>query len=548
MIKRNSPSGLNKKYLAVYLTTAFLSSALHSAFAAETPQQGGTIILATLKEPKCLDPTVGGDVPQDIIAHMFTDSLISQNEDGSYHPWLVKSWDITDAGKTYTFHLRNDVKFTDGTQFNAAAVKANFAHWLDPNTGSANIAPQLTDLVSVTVAGDYTLVVKLKKPNSFFLTTLANPSAGMQSPAALSRGNTLNCESPVGTGPFIVDKWVRGNEVIFKRNPNYNSAPPQALHNGPAYADKVIWRIITDPATRLNALLSGEVGVLNGLPPEGYPRAKATPDITVISDFQPGVPWQLDLNTRRAPFDDVKVRQAFRYSLDAPSALRSVFFGAYKPAGGPLSPNTPYYNPAVEHAYPFDIARAQQLLESAGWTGHDAQGYRTKNGVRLTVHFPVYATTQPADLALYEQLQATAKKAGFDLQIEKQDDSKVYSRQYSWDYDLYVDYWTVNTPGALKFIYHSDGLKSIDGGYHNNEAGINDPQIDHLLDAGPAESDPARVKQIYDQAQQIISDQALAAPLYVYPSLSAFNTDKVRGVHTDWTVHSVTLYDAWVPK
>jgi peptide/nickel transport system substrate-binding protein len=541
-------SGPQGRAFSAWFAAAALSLLAGSAQAADTPQSGGTIILATFKEPRCLDPTVGGDVPQDIIAHMFTDSLISQTEDGAYHPWLVKSWDISDNGLTYTFHLRTDVKFTDGTPFNAAAVKANFDHWLDPKTGSANIAPQLTNLGSVTVKDDATVVITLKSANAFFLTTLANPSAGMQSPKALVRGNTLNCESPVGSGPFIVQKWVHGSEVIFTRNPNYNSPPPQALHSGPAYADRVEWKVIPEPATRFNALLSGEIGVLNGLPPEDYIAAKSAPNIPVIDDFQPGVPWQVDLNTKRVPFNDVRVRRAFRYSLDAPAALRSVFFGAYKPAGGPLSPNTPFYDGEVEHAYPYDIAAANKLLDEAGWTGRDAQGYRTKNGVRLTVHFPVYASTQPADLALFEQLQATSKKAGFDLDIEKQDDSKVYSRQYSWDYDLYIDYWTVNTPGALNFIYMSDGLTSLDGGYHNNEAGISDPHLDQLLNEGPATFDAAKQQQIYNEAQQIVSDQALAAPLYVYPSIAAFNTDKVRDVRSDWSVHSVTLYDAWVPK
>jgi peptide/nickel transport system substrate-binding protein len=528
------------------LLGAWLSPLAHAA--ADTPRYGGTIVLATLKEPTCLDPTVGGDVPQDIIAHQFLDSLISQNEDGSYHPWLVQSWDISPDGLRYTFHLRHDVKFTDGTPFNAAAVKANFDHWLDPKTGSANIAPQLTNYVGTQIVDDYTAVVTLKTANSFFLTTLANPSAGIQSPKAMARGNMLNCVSPVGSGPFIVQKWIRGSEIIFTRNDNYNSSPPQATHTGKAYAERVDWRIIPEPATRYNALASGDVGVINGLPPEDYIAAKSADNITVIDDFQPGVPWQVDLNTRRAAFNDVLVRRAFRYAVDAPAALRSVFFGAYKPAGGPLSPNTPYYDAAVEHAYPYDIAEANKLLDQAGWTQRDAEGYRTKNGQRLVIHFPVYADTQPADRALFEQVQATTKKAGFDLLIEKADDSQVHSKQYTWNYDLYIDYWTVNTPGALKFIYNSDGLTSLDGGYHNNETGYATPHLDDLLNRGVEVSDKAEQQKIYSDAQQIISDEALAAPLYVYPSLAAFNTDKVRGVRSDWSVHSVTLYDAWVPQ
>ena len=533
------------------LASFVLASVSGTCLAAdETPTSGGTIVFATPDEPTCLDPTVGGDVPQDIIAHQFLDSLVSQDQDASYRPWLAKSWDIAPDGLRYTFHLRNDVKFTDGTPFNAAAVKANFDHWLDPKTQSSNIAPQLTNYVGTEAVDDETAVVTLKTANAFFLTTLANPSAGIQSPLALKRGNTLNCESPVGSGPFVVAKWDRGNAILFVRNENYNSPPPQAHHQGKAYAEKVEWKIINEPATRFNALLSGEVGVVNGVPPENYPAAKAAANIKLIEDAQPGVPWQLDFNTTRAPFNDLRVRQAFRSAADPAAGLSSAFFGAYKTVGGPLSPSTPFYDPAFEKAYPYDLAKANALLDAAGWTKRDADGTRVKDGKRLTAYFPIDASKQPADFALLEQVQATVKDAGFQFVIDKGDRAAVHGRQYKWDYDFYIDYWTVNTPGALKFIYHSDGLKSLDtdGGYHNNEAGINDPHLDALLDKGVQVSDRAEQQKIFSEAQKIVSDQALAVPLYVFPSLAAYNTDVVRDVHSDWSVHSVTLYDAWVPK
>ncbi|MBB4201011.1 hypothetical protein CCR94_00675 [Rhodoblastus sphagnicola] len=514
------------------------------------PSYGGDIVLATLKEPECLDPTVGGDVPQDIIAHQFLDSLVSQDEHAGYHPWLAKSWDISADGLRYTFHLRDDVKFTDGERFNAAAVKANFDHWLDPATGSGNIAPQLTNYLGVDIVDEYTIAVKLKTANAYFLTLLANPSAGIQSPKAVTRGNADNCVSPVGTGPFIVTNWDRGHAIYFKRNEDYNWASPLAEHQGKAYAEKVEWRIIVEPATRYNGLVSGEIGVVDGLPPENFNAAKSASNISIIDDNEPGVPLQIDFNTKRAPFDDIKVRRAFLHAVDITPALKSVFFGAYKQARGPLSPNTPFYDPAFDNTYPHDIKKANALLDEAGWTGRTADGYRTKNGKTLEAHFPISASTQPADLALFEQVQAFTKKAGFKVFLDTDEDSKVLTRQASWDYELYIDYWNINTPSALRFIYHSDGLVGVDhgSGYHNNQIGIKDAHIDELLDKGPQTNDAAERQKIYSEVQKIVADQALTVPLYVYPSLSAYNTDKVRGVHPDWSIHSVTLFDAWVPK
>lgn len=516
------------------------------------PVYGGTITFATSAEPVCLDPSYEGDDSQDLVGGEFLDRLVSVYKNGSYGPWLATSWTISDNGLSYTFHLKQGVKFTDGTTFDAEAVKANISHWLAPATQSGNIGAALSGVLkSVSIPSAYTVTLHLSTPDSWLLMDLANPAAGIQSPKALARGDQANCQDPVGTGPFKIEKWIHGSEIIFVRNNDYNSPPPQAEHTGKAYAAEVIWKFMPEGATRFAALQDGEVGVIDGIPPEDMSTAKSTSTFSVIDAEMPGVPEQLDLNTTRAPFNNIDVRKAFLYAADVQAGLKSAFFGAYAAPEGVLSPTTPDYTSSDANAYPFDIAKADQLLDDAGWKTENSQGYRTKDGKELTVVFPVTSVSQTGvqteTEALYEQLQATEKEAGINLEIEQGDTATVGQDETTYNYNLYIDYWTVNTPYALNYVYGSSGAAATPGVYHNDVSGIRDPRIDALLQDGLDTTNTALQKKYYAEAQQVISSDAVSLQLYIYPVQLAENTTKVRGLRLDYSEPIPVLYDAWVP-
>jgi peptide/nickel transport system substrate-binding protein len=518
----------------------------------DKPVYGGTITFATSAEPVCLDPSYEGDDSQDLVGGEFLDRLVSVYKNGSYGPWLATSWIIGDNGLTYTFHLKQGVKFTDGTSFNAEAVKADINHWLAPATESGNIGAALTGVLkSVSIPNTYTITLNLSTPDSWLLMDLANPAAGIQSPKALARGDQANCQSPVGTGPFKIERWVHGSEIIFVRNDAYNSPPPQATHTGEAYAAEVIWKFTPEGETRFAALQDGEVGVIDGIPPEDMSAAKSTSTFDVIDAEMPGVPQQLDLNTTKAPFNNIDVRKAFLYAADVKDALKSAFFGAYAAPAGVLSPTTPDYTTSDANVYSFNITKAGQLLDAAGWKTENSQGYRTKNGQELTVVLPVYSTSQTGvdteTEALYEQLQATEKEAGINLEIEPGDTTTVDQDETTYNYNLYIDYWTVNTPYALNYVYDSIGAAATPGVYHNDVSGIQDPRIDALLQDGLDTTNTALQEKYYGEAQQVISSDAVSLQLYIYPVQLAENTTKVRGLRLDYSEPIPVLYDAWVP-
>ncbi|MGH3641513.1 MAG: ABC transporter substrate-binding protein [Mycobacterium sp.] len=519
-----------------------------SANTAAQPHPGGTVTFAYKQEPVCLEAAIGGDEPQNYVATQILDRLVSREKDGSFKPWLADSYTVSDDGLQYTFKLHPGVTFTDGTPFNSAAVRSNIEFWRAPATGSVNWGAALANYVETRTPDDLTAIIVLSKPNSALLTYLAHPAGGIESPKAIARGVDAECASPVGTGPFKVEKWDRQSQVSLVRNDAYNWAPPQAKHQGPAYADRLIIRFISEPATRYGALTAGEVDAIDAIPPENFSEASSTPNFNVLNELQGGVPQQLDLNTTRAPFNDIKVRQAFLHAADVDGGVKQVFFGAFTPANAPLSPSTPDYDATYAGHYGYDVATANRLLDEAGWTQRDADGYRTKGGKRLTVALPVSSSgqIQASEDALYEYLQAKVKDAGFDLQIQKNPSGTAYSqRQTDWDYDLYVDYWTINTPDTLRLIYASDGLQAV-GGYHNNESGFNDPNFDSIIERARLGTNDGERKQLYSQAQRILTDNALTLPLYSFPIQVATNNDKIHDVRLDWSGVTPAFYDAYV--
>ncbi|MGG5292099.1 ABC transporter substrate-binding protein [Pseudomonas shirazensis] len=514
----------------------------------DQPVHGGTLVYATDREPTCLDPHVAGDMPQVFVAQQYLDSLVSMDSEGRIGPWLATHWQVAADGLSYTFQLRRDVRFTDGTPFNAEAVKDNLDHMANPKTQSSTAGGYIRQYRGTDVIDEYTAVVHLATPYAAFLEVLAQGFLGIQSPTALKRSRDVNCESPVGSGPFKVARWDRQNQVELVRNPDYNWAPPTAQHQGPAYLERIVWKFIQEPSVRFASLQAGEVDVIEALPPESHEAARRNPDVELIVAQRPGNPTNGTFNLRRAPFDDIRVREAFVRSADIEGALKSVYFGEFPRAGGPLSMATPYYSADFEHSQDYQPARAAKLLDDAGWTSRDAEGYRSKDGKRLRATVLIGARTPPSELTLWEQVQATTREAGIELVLEQMSDVQVTARQAAWDYDIRVGYWNTNTPDVLRIIFSSAFVQPAGvGGYHQNSSGYADPGFDSLLDQALATQQPEQRRALYQQAQAQAAGQYLQ--LTTYPQSTRLGIYKTaRGVRLEPSLAVTYLYDAWVIK
>lgn len=510
-----------------------------------TPQDGGTLVYATGDaEPTCLDPHVGGNYPQALISTQYLEPLVGRSEDGTILPWLASAWEVSDDGLTWDFTLEDGVRFTDGTPFDADAVRVNIEHLQDPDTGSSTGYLAVQKVASVEAVDATHARFHLTEPDSALLESLSQQWTAMESPAGIERGMDANCAAPVGTGPFVVDSWTPQQQVDLVRNDDYAGLDPEAGHDGPAYLEQIVWRFIPDAATRYAALRSGEVQMIDNPQPDAVAAAGGDSDITLIDAPRPGASNRIELNAAQAPFDDIRVREAFVRSADIDAGIDSLFAGTVQRSSSVLSSVEPdvYAEPDL---FTVDLDRANELLDEAGWTERDADGYRTKDGERLTVRFPV-STNQSvaAEQSLFEQIQAGAKQAGFDVVLTPLDLSGWYAALGAHEYEAVSAPYTKVGPDVLRILYHSDGTVPAPSGYFANHAELTDPALDDLLDRAATTSDADERSDLYQQAQQTILESYTVLPLY--DQLNRFLVRDAEGVRTLNTVATPTFLDARV--
>jgi peptide/nickel transport system substrate-binding protein len=509
-----------------------------------SPATGGTLTYATGDaEPTCLDPHVGGNYPQALVSTQYLESLVSKDADGEIVPWLADSWDESDDGLSWTFTLRDGVTFTDGTPFDAAAVAANVAHLQDPETLSSTGYLALQKVTGVEAVDARTARFDLSEPDSALLESLTQPWLAMESPEALQRSQEENCESPVGTGPFVVDSWTKQDRVVLSRNDDYTSPPADADHEGPAHLDEVVWRFIPDSAARYAALQAGQVDVIDNVQPDTLVAAEEDDSLDEIDAPRPGAANRIELNSGKAPFDDERVRQAFITGVDVNDGIDSLFFGTADRSWSPLSSVEPLAY-SDESLFDVDPDAAGELLDEAGWTERDSDGYRTKGGERLSLEFPV-STNQsiPAEQSLFEQIQAGAKQLGFEVVLSPLDLSSWYGALAENDYDLVSAPYTKVGPDVLRILYDTAGITPAPSGYFANLAQLSDPELDQLLTDAAQTSDPDERADLYEQAQQIILESYTVLPLYDQQNHYLVRSS-VTGVRALPPVSAVTLYDA----
>lgn len=501
-----------------------------------TPGQyvsGGTISYGHEQEPPCVH---GGWVQNAYLARQYLDNLVSLDDSGRVVPWLATRWDISPDGRSYTFHLKPGVEFSDGTPLDAEAVRATFASYLNPDKPNGTVVSYIGKYFeSDEVVGPLTYRMNLKSPYTPLLTVLTQGYFGIQSPTALARGPKANCTSPVGSGPFIIERWDRNRSITFVRNPNYTSPPANAKNQGPAYVDKLIWKFLKDPVLRYGSLRSDSSDVIYNVPAINW--ADATSRYQVSRYVTPGRPNAITLNVDHAPFDDVRVRQAFAYSADRRKAVETAFLGVVPyNANGALSQSTPDYDPEAGN-YPHDPAAAAALLDEAGWTGRDDDGIRTKDGRRLTarVVYAADAIVGPEGAAILQAVARQARDVGFDIQLVPATQSAYFGGQYAKapTYDAYVGYWTSPTPGLLYINWRQ---RLPDSPNPHNTAYYNDPHLQTLIEKGNSSSDPVQARAFYRDAQRLIGDNALSIGLYtqttslaVSPRLHGVWVEKSQG-------------------
>ncbi|MER7205704.1 ABC transporter substrate-binding protein [Streptosporangium sp. NPDC000239] len=476
--------------------------------------EGDSLVWAIETQPITFNPQQWGQNKARLLVHNQFDALVARGRDGEFLPWLATSWEVSKDGLTYTFKLRRDVTFHDGEKFDAASVKANLDQLVAPGYNPAVAGIQLREYSSAEVTDPYTLKITLKAPDALFLDFLASPYAGQVSPKSLRNAKDLKAGGPdlVGTGPFILDRFTPGQEAHYRRNPAYNWAPPNAAHQGPAYLAEITYRFLPEAAVRVGALTSGQVQVIEGVPATELGLLKADPGVRVETSLNSGSAFSYYFNVSHPPFDDKRVREAFRDAVDVDTVLNSVYQGTARRAWSIVGQGSPqFYDASLENTYGNDTRRANELLDEAGWTERDAEGFRVKDGKRLTVR-SVESAPYVRDRrdVLAQAVQAAVKQsAGIDFQPKVVDQGTQQKALEDDQYELFQNSRGDTDAGAALNLILPKGAAI-------NRTHFENADLDKLLAEASTTSDQARRKELYARAQRtVVAEEALLLPLYV---------------------------------
>jgi peptide/nickel transport system substrate-binding protein len=522
-------------------TTASSSSSTASSSAgssSDTPKSGGTFVFGAWQDADTLDPHTTGLAATSRILIQIYDALVWSNPaDKKLYPGLAEKWEVSTDGKEYTFTLRQDVKFHNGEPFTSDSVKFSYDRIVNPATKSLGRS-SLGPYNRTETPDKYTAKVVFDQPFTPFL-TYVSVTLGLRpvSPKAYQDlGTDINVH-PVGTGPFMYKEYVKQDHFTMVKNPDYNWAPSFRKHQGVPYLDEIDWKIIPEPGTRTAALDSGQVMAIEEVPPQNVVQYKTqTSKYYIQQSATPGQPRMILINTQQAPTDELAVRQACIMATDQDTIIKSIYLGVYTPSHNLMDPLTPEYSKDIDQYFQFDLNKAQQTLDAAGWKA-GSNGIREKNGKPLHILFISNSANDFQRIA--ELMQATYKKAGIDMQIQFESQPSVFST-YNKGSQNFADFFFWDpSPDQLSATY---GSANIETGF--NWSHYNNPDFDKLVEDAAASTDASKVSDLYHQAQVVLGKDAVAIPIQEKIALIVVQ-NKVKNVVFDANPYPY-YYDSWM--
>ena len=456
------------------------------------PARGTKIVVGIDTDPPSLDAHSNTALSSDqLFAHLY-DRLVNFDMQGRIVPELATEWAVSNNGLTWTFRLRRNHKFHDGTPVNAAAIKANFDRLFDPRNPFSRRT--LFEMIKrIDVIDEYTIAFTTDKPFGAMLNQLANASASIVSPTAASKQdvNTFG-RFPVGSGPFFFRDWVRGTRIVVQKNPAHWLAAQTNI-------TEIEFRPIPDEATRAVGLETGELDFVTMVSPHEARRLARNPNLVAYNLPRSRIQG-LYPNLTKRPWSDVRVRQAMAHAIDKKAIVDTFLAGFARVADSPLPPGVFPYKPQSVR-FDYDPERAKRLLAEAGYP----------NGFTSTMWVPVgtYAAAQQISEALSEML----KRVGITLKLEVMESGQWLvllrskgPRESTLDMTYYG--WGTQTGDAdyaLRLVFHSDNFAPAccNRNFYSN------PELDALIDRGLGSINAQERRAAYEKAQEILwRDQA----------------------------------------
>lgn len=443
---------------------------------AEAPKKDVTIRIALNADPPKLDPHQSTALVDRQVFQSLFDKLVDFDKDLNIIPMLAEKWAISPDGLVYTFDLRKGVKFHDGTEFNAEAVKYNFERMLDKSFPSPRKS-EINAVSQVDLVDSHTVKITLKEPFAGFLSILADRAGMIVSPTAAKAAGLDFLNNPIGTGPFKFKDRVKGDSITLVRNEEY-------WQKGLPKASSVVYKTVTDENVKLVNLQSGQLDIIDTVPSKQVPSLKSDNrlKLTIHSSLQYQGLW---LNTTRAPLDNKLVRQAVEAAIDREALVKVVFGETAAPAYSPFSNGTPADDgvPAPKR----DVEKAKRLLAEAG----------KADGVTISLKI----SPSPTNQQIAQVVQQMLGDAGIKLNIEQEEFGQLLDRLGKKNYDMAQVGWS-GRPDPDGNIY-----AFVVTGMGNNYAGYSNPQVDKLLNDARKPTKMADRKPLYAETMKILHDE-----------------------------------------
>lgn len=495
-----------KRNVILILTVLALTVALlvPATQVSAEPQSGGTLRFGILRDPEGFDPHINYGTTSTAVQGNIYDTLIEYDETGEFRGALATDWEM-EGDQTYIFHLREGVEFHDGTPFTSEDVIASLDRIKDPETNAARHG-RIAGLFNYEAVDDYTVRIVLREPDATFLHDLASFTLYIVSARDIENGMNFNRETN-GTGAFMLESWEPEGEYVFVRNPNY-------WQEGLPYLDRLIQIPFQDDQTRVNALISGEVDLIEYVPWQDFDYLESEFSLFTHESLYNGI----RLNHNREPFDQKEVRQALNYIVDQQMALDLAFGGHGDIKSGPLQPaGSLYYQEELEGALLPDHEKAMELLAEAG--------YNSPAEVP-PIEFTVAAIAVHSDTAevVQEQLQAF----GLTVNWRTVEVSTMIENRTSGAYVMQQDGLSMANPDPdyLRFLFHS-----TDGSNHSVGVGFENERLDELFEEGLKTIDFDERKAIYLEIEELLIEESPWIFLFWRPQAEAAHT-KVQGYTT----------------
>lgn len=462
---------------------------------------------------------------------MLYETLVNITADG-YEGCLAESWDISDDGKTYTFHIRDGVKFSDGEVCDANAIKANFDAIIE-NKDRHTWLEMMNLLVGVSAPDDKTFVIELSEPYYPLLTEIGvtRPFA-MISPKAMKDGSTKDgVNAYIGTGPYVLTDFVTDEYAIFEANENYWGEQPKIK--------KITVKVIPDNQTRILALEKGEIDMIFGknmIDADAINQYTGNDKFTVsLSD--PTSTRQIVLNTTRDVLADKEVRQALQHATNKQAISDGIFYGLEQPADTLFAKTVPYCDIDLE-PYAYDVELAQSMLDEAGWVV-GADKIREKDGQKLNIDL-LYNSDSVTEKAIAEYLQSEYQKIGISLNIHGEEEQSYRDNMKAGNFDMVFNicwgtpYDPQSSLAAMRAPVYGDYAAQL---------GLEDKaDIDQAITDILVSTDEAKRQELYTFVLTRLHEDAVYIPL-TYECNKAIYRSDLQGFHFTQTQYEVPFAD-----